>query len=83
MDINFETFMELNFIPVANVLDQARSTRSSRATCCSRQCYVARGEIWNEKTYFNHFPGKTETDRRRDFGDMCYITNSSCKNVLK
>jgi len=25
-------------------------------------CYVAHGDIWNEKTYFKPFPGKTKTE---------------------
>jgi hypothetical protein len=34
------------------------STRSSWATCCPWQCYVARGSIWNEETSFNSFLDK-------------------------
>ena len=58
---------------------------SSRVTCCLRHCYVARGVIWNEKSSFDPFPSKEETERRSNFENLravclwrhtlLYITN--------
>ena len=52
------------------------------------QCYFARGNSGNDKTSFK--PGKAKSERRSNFeiltrvpyGDIHYITNSFCKNVL-
>jgi hypothetical protein len=41
---------------------QVRSTRSSRAPSRPRHCYFASGDIWNEKTIFNPFAGKAESE---------------------
>jgi hypothetical protein len=40
------------------------------ATCCSRQCYVARGDIWKKKTSFEFFPDKAETEDRSKFQNL-------------
>lgn len=42
----------------------------SRATCCSRQGYLARGDIWKEKTSFNFFLDKPETDNLSKFQNL-------------
>lgn len=72
------------------ILNQVRSARGSRSTCCPRQCYFARGDIWGEKTSFNTFLGEGETDGRLHFqyeqftyGHIRYITNDFCKNLTK
>lgn len=35
--------------------------------------YVARGDIWNEKTSFNPFPNKVKTERQSNFENLWFI----------
>jgi hypothetical protein len=70
---------------------QARWTRSSRATCYPLRSVLS-VETHEMITVFSLFPGKAEVRRQSSSeniwavcicGDILYITNSFCKNVLK
>jgi hypothetical protein len=62
------------------ILSLTRETSSFRADLLNPQltgnmlsatkCYVARGEILNEKTPFNAFSGKAETERLSNFENL-------------
>jgi hypothetical protein len=60
---------KLNLLICTCRLYQTHSTGSSRATCCHCS-YVDRGDIPNEKTSFNHFPGKFEVEHRTNFENL-------------
>jgi hypothetical protein len=77
------------FMDKLSSLKQACWTHSLRTTCCLQHCHVVSGDIWNEKTFFNPFPGKAEIEHRSNFetlwaviyGNIHYISNSFCKNM--
>jgi hypothetical protein len=55
----------------------------------AKQCYFAGGDIRNGKQYFHALPGKAEMEAVLKasglfiYGDVCYDTNSFCKNCLE
>jgi len=72
-------------------LHYGRSARSSQTICCPRQCYLAGGDIRNEKTSSEPLPQKADTERQNNlktyemfaYGNKHYITRTFCKNVVK
>ena len=62
---------------------------AGKATCCMQ--HGACGDIWNEKTSLNSFPGKAVIDYRNIlktyelfiYGDIQSVINLFCKSVLK
>jgi hypothetical protein len=77
--LSAHTVTEIFYFLGPNVLPLTSHSRKSRvfkailpylATCCSRQGYVAYGDIWKQKMQFEFFPDKAETEDRSKFQDL-------------
>ena len=68
MEIQLQVFWFI--FPVSNKQEQACSSHSSHTTLAMSviECYVARGDISDEKTYF--IPGKAKVEHQSNFENI-------------